>query len=587
MPQQNTPQHSPKDQKLKEKTAPDAPYTVLKHNKFAAFLQTKKGRILTGVVGAVVLLGIVFGIPASRYAIAGLVIKKDVVVAVHDAKSNKPVSGAHISLDGKTATTGADGTAKISQIPVGAWEIKVSKQYYKDISVTQTVGIFADTSKTLGTVALTATGRVTPVAITNKITSAAIKDATITVGGTSTITGNDGTADIVLPANQATVSATIKAGGYNQLQASITVTEQKDTHNTFTLTPTGKIYFLSKRTGVINVMKSDLDGSNQTVAVSGTGKESDTDTILLASRDWKYLALQASREESKTKLYLIDTSTDKLTTIDEGEDVTFTPVGWSNHHFIYRVSRTNLQNWDAKRESIKSFDATNGHITMLDDTDAVGNSPTNWAHETYSSVYIIGDTISYGKYWDNYYSAALLGGKKEGIYSVNADGSNKQTLKDFDATAFSFIEAQLYRPDEIYYRVIPNGSGTSQFFELDDGKVNTTTDVNDNNFFQPAYNTYLVSPSGNKTFWSESRDGKNVMLVGDASGENGKELTTDGTFATYGWFSDDYVLLSKNGSELYIMPSDPKIKQAPLKITDYHKPARSFPGYGYGYGGGN
>lgn len=585
MAEQDKPQLSPRDQKLKDSTAPEAPYTPPKHGKFAAFVQTKKGRITTGIVAVVVVLGLLFGIPVTRYAIAGLVIKKDVTIAVHDAKSNKPISGAKVSLDGKTATTGADGTAKITQIPVGSWEIKVSKQHYKDASITKTVGIFADTSKPLDTIAFTATGRITPVAVTNKITGAALKNATVTVNGTSTITGNDGMVDIVLPANQATVEATVKASGYNQQQVSITVTEQKDAHNTFALTPSGKIYFLSKRTGTINVMKSDLDGANATVAVAGTGKESDGETVLLASRDWKYLALQASREQDKTKLYLIDTSTDKLSTIDEGDGVVFEPVGWSGHYFIYRVVRNNLHIWEAKRSSIKSFDATNGRIATLDDTQAFGNSNTTSANETQTPAYIIGDTVVYGKYWSSAYGVSLSG-QKDAIYSVKSDGSNKQMLKDFSAADFSYIEAQIYRPDEVYYRIYQSSDSVSQYFEYADGKVTATTDVNDNNFYQ-AYSTYLVSPTGNKTFWAESRDGKNVMLVGDAGGQNGQELTTDGSFSTYGWFSDDYVLLSKNGSELYIMPSNPKQKQAPLKITDYHKPARSFPGYGYGYGGGN
>lgn len=584
---EDQPVHSPKDQQLKEKTAPEAPYKEPKHNKFVAFLQTKKGRIISGVAAVVVVLGLLFAIPTTRYAIAGLVIKKDISVLVLDAKYSKPVSGAQVTVDGKTAKTGADGTAHISQVPVGYWQVKVTKQYFKDSTTTQTVPILLGPGKTTGPIVITATGRVTPIAVTNKLNGTALKEVEVSAGGSTATTDKDGMANIVLPADKATVDATFTAKGYNTTTATITVADQKDARNNFALTPAGKIYFLSKRTGVINVMKSDLDGANASVSVTGTGKESDTQTVLLASRDWKYLALQASREENKTKLYLIDTSNDKLTTIDEGENASFSPVGWSDHHFIYQVNRSNLHDWEAKRNSIKSFDATTGHIATIDDTEAVGNSQTYWGHEVYSSIYIVGDTLSYGKYWDNYYySPAVLAGKKEAIFSVNADGSNKQVLKDFDTSSFSYIESRLYRPSEVYYRLNPRSGEASQYFEMADGKVTTTSEVNDNNFLQD-YNTYLVSPSDKKTLWSESRDGKNVLLIGDETGANGKELTTDGSFATYGWFSDDYILLSKNSSELYIMPSDPSRKQAPLKVTDYHKPARTFPGYGYGYGGGN
>jgi len=40
----------------------------------------------------------------------------------------------------------------------------------------------------------------------------------------------------------------------------VQVTDQAVPANTFSVTPAGKLYFLSKRTGQINVMKSDLDG---------------------------------------------------------------------------------------------------------------------------------------------------------------------------------------------------------------------------------------------------------------------------------------------------------------------------------------
>ena len=99
------------------------------------------------------------------------------------------------------------------------------------------------------------------------------------------------------------------------------------------------------------------------------------------------------------------------------------------------------------------------------------------------------------------------------------------------------------------------------------------------------YNTYLVSPSGNSTFWSESRDGKNSLFIGDSVGGNAKQIASASDYQTYGWYSEDYLLASKNGSELYILASDGVKKDSEaLKITDYHKPVISYPGYG-GYGG--
>jgi hypothetical protein len=60
-------------------------------------------------------------------------------------------------------------------------------------------------------------------------------------------------------------------------------------------------------------------------------------------------------------------------------------------------------------------------------------------------------------------------------------------------------------------------------------------------------------------------------------------IASSSDFTPYGWFTDGYILVSKDSSELYIQTAEKGAK--PLKITDYHKPDTEFEGYGYGYGG--
>jgi hypothetical protein len=80
---------------------------------------------------------------------------------------------------------------------------------------------------------------------------------------------------------------------------------------------------------------------------------------LLASRDWKYLALLSKRDGGENaKLFLINTSNDSVATMDEG-DATFLLSGWSEHRFVYRVIRNKLADWTPKKQALKSFDAEN------------------------------------------------------------------------------------------------------------------------------------------------------------------------------------------------------------------------------------
>jgi hypothetical protein len=101
-------------------------------------------------------------------------------------------------------------------------------------------------------------------------------------------------------------------------------------------------------------------------------------------------------------------------------------------------------------------------------------------------------------------------------------------------------------------------------------------------FYGSSYPTYLLSPSGSKTFWADPRDGKYSLIVGDAEGKNGKQIAELSDYNAYGWYTDDYVLVSKGSSELYILPA---AGGTALKVTDYHKPGFDLRGYGYGYGG--
>lgn len=547
---------------------------------FKAFLRTKKGKIMC--VAAVLLLIViaVFCIPASRYAVAGLVIKKDATVIVTDTETGKPVSAADVTLGSQTVKTDANGKVTLKNVQVGPWQVSVKKTYYQDTSGSTLVPIMSGQQALH--LQMQATGRQVPIKTINKLTGAVLGGVEVTAGDASVMTAEDGTAVLVLPADKTTLSATFKRDGFNTVTADVLITEQPDDKNTFSLTASGKIYFLSKRTGKIDVMKSDLDGANASVVVAGTGQEEESQTVLLASRDWKYLALQARRDSKVSKLYLVETATDKLSVIDEGDDASFSPVGWSNEYFVYQVNRNNVQAWQPKAQSLKSFNAASGKVTVLEYTDGLGTSSTNWASEVFASTYIIGDKIVYAKYWNNYYGTpALIDGKKDAIYHVNANGDGKQALKQFDAATSSYMEVVIYRPDEIYYKV---HASSSKFYEYHDGVVAETTEINDTNFYSQTYNTYLVSPSGKNTFWSEARDGKNVLFVGNADGAEGKELMSSNSFKPYGWFTDNYLLLAKDKSELFIMPRDVPGAE-PLKITDYHRPAVSFPGYGYGYGG--
>ncbi len=530
-------------------------------------------------LGIVVLLAVLAVIPQTRYGIAGLVIKRSYRVVVVDAETHKPVSEAVVTLNGVRATT--DGAGLVSlHTKVGNAKVSVSKKYYRNLSSDVLVPL-AQSSKAFK-IALKAEGRPVPVTVTNKISKQPVSGAVLSAEGAKAKTDKKGKAIFVLPAGKQAVTVHLSGEGFNAAEAALTITSEEVKANTFELTPAGKLYFLSNQSGKIDLVKSNLDGTERQVVLPGTGKEDKANTVLLASRDWKYIALLSKRDGGAyAKLFLIEAGTDKVTVMDEGE-AGFTIRGWSDDRFIYSVTRDKVNEWEPKRQALKSYHAPSKKITLLAETTAEG-SQFDYASQYIGDTYVLDKEIVYTLGWSGYLNRT--NGKQASFNSVRADGSQKRTVKSYPAER---IEAATAEFREIYLQYFEPGKTQASHDEYADGKL-TPTNLTEEEFYKEDYPLYAVSPSGTYTLWSELRDGKNVFFVGDAKGQNGKQIgaSTDSNYSVYGWFSDDYILLTKNSSEMHILPRDglsAGVETSP-KVSDYYKPNYALRGYGYGYGG--
>ena len=555
------------------------PKQASKDNKFKKMLRNKWTWI--GLAIATVLL--IFIIPYTRYTILGLFIHKNVTIMVVDSKTHAPVSGATVVLAGKSGKTDGAGKAVI-KAPLGNQSVTITKQYFKEYTGKYFVGF---KTPGMGTgIPLVATGRAVPVLVLDKISHLPISGAEIKALDTSAKTDSQGRATIVLPTNVDTVTATITVAEFNAQQASITVTANQVASNTVYLVPSGKVYFLSNKSGKLDVVKTNLDGSDRQVVIAGTGKEDPNTTSLLASRDWRYVVLKAQRDTAQPSLYLIDTANnDKITNFDNG-DATFNLIGWYDHKFMYDVIRNGVSAWQNSHEVIKSYDAERGQLNQLDASQAEGTS-TSYAYQSFYNFYIIDDTLTYNAQWYSYSAGApvSLVGKNDAIRIVSPSGQNKKDALAIDANGVSYIQAALYEPKSAYYGVYNNLDAKSTYYNFTNLTATTTTAI-DQSAFNKVYPTYLLAPSGRQVFWSDFRDGKNTLFVGDSNAKNGKQIANETEYAPYGWYSDKYLLVSKNSSELFIMSAaGPTQDTPPLKITNYYKPNQSYPGYGYGYGG--
>lgn len=527
----------------------------------------------------IVITGAAFGVPWSRYLILGQYIERPYTVELVDAKTQKPVSSAQVAIGGVQATTDAKGRATV-HAKVGPANLTVDKKYYQTLTETVFVGLAAQ--KGADHIELTATGRQVPIAVVNKVSGKPLADATVKAVGTEIKTDKEGKAVIVLPADQPTLSGTVSAKGFNDLKVTVQVTESVVKENTFAVVPVGKVYFLSRLSGKVDVVKTDLDGANRQTVIAGTGKEEEGGTVLLASRDWKYLALWSKRDSGLPKLYLIDTDTDKMTVMDEG-NASFLLSGWSNHNFVYSLTRNGVNSWEPNRQAVKSYDAEKKRILTIDQNEAEGVQ-SDYIVQAFENFTLVRDKLVYTTRWSRYNayytSYRNLDGKNSIIREATIGTTTKKDLKSFPATQYYYISATQYAPTEVYFE-LGSSNPKPDYMEYDDGQIKDASEA-DIQKAQTDYHTYLASPSGSKTFWTEQRDGRDTFFVGDAAGNNAKQVAVLDEYQVYGWYTDDYLLVSKKGSELYILPVS---GGTPLKVTDYHKPQISYRGYGGGYGG--
>ncbi|MBX4201789.1 carboxypeptidase-like regulatory domain-containing protein [Candidatus Saccharibacteria bacterium] len=535
------------------------------------------------IPGSVLVLALLLiAIPFTRFAIAGLFVTKNYSVTVVDSTTNTPVSGAKVSMGPISAETDGTGKATLKSVKPGSHQATFSKKYYKDETVSLTVSVV--NQKQIPTIKMTATGHQVKVNVTDVVNKKTLGNVEIVAAGITSKTDEKGTATIVLPAGLSEQQAKLSLSGYNDTTVTIKVSNDKAQQNDFTMTPAGQVYFLSKLSGKIDVVKTNLDGTGRKTVLAGTGKEQETGTVLLASRDWKYLALLSRRAGNAPALYLIDTSNDSLSTIDEG-NAEFSLAGWVNDDFVYSVTRTNVQLWQANRQALKGFNAPTKKLTTLDQVGGTGSGQSDYLNHYIGDVYAYDSQVLYGLNW----SSAALGGtdnKQATFNTVKADGSAKKAIKSFGlaagAQAYNVaIEQRVESPAEINLKFYDGNNDI--FYVYANGQVKDKSGQTSDSFYNANYPTYLESPTDKQTFWSESRDGKNTLFVGNEEGQDGKQIATLSDYKPYGWYTDKYLLVSKNSSELYIMPNTGST--TPIKISDYHKPALTFSGYGGGYGG--
>jgi hypothetical protein len=515
----------------------------------------------------ILILAAVFALPLTRYKVLGLFLKQKYAVVIIDSQTSKPVSDATLTLEGKTVITNNVGKATLS-VKVGKGTLIINKKYYASYTKNVLVPIKIHAPITYS---LVATGRQVPITLTNKVGGAPIANAEVTASGTAAKTDANGQVTIVLPADQSSVSATIAEAGYISSKVTITVTTQSVRANDFQLVPAGNVYFLSNASGTIDVDKSNLDGSNVQTVLKGTGTETLSTTSMLVSPDQKYIALAAQRSASSPSLYIIATSNDEVSRADTAV-ANLSLDGWTTNDFlVYDISRLGIAQGSANQYAIKSYAANSGELTTIDQNDAQ-TSGFATASEAFGSITVLANnSIVYTTAWNG--DTAAFSGLNDTISTSQASGGTKALLSLPATQYYGYPSSSQTSPLSIYFYYYPSSGSTSADFQYENNKVTQLSGAEASAAEQELNNgnLYFVTASGGKTLWSTSVNGHTGVYVGDSQGAGQKQVALlDNTYSVHGWYNDNYILISKNNNELYVMPVGGVSSASQLvKISNY------------------
>ncbi len=519
---------------------------------FRRWLQTRKGRVTAVIFVALVIAAAGIGATDFRYTVLGLVMRQQIDIAVKDSITHAPVPDAKVDIAGISGITNTSGTVHLKGVRVGNSVLTISKPGYRQYSQTTLVGII---HPQISPVMLVSTGIVLSFNVTDKLSGLPLGNV-VARAGTIRGASQDGKLHLVLLPNvDPDVTVALSADGYldAKVPANLTATQSYN----IGLVPAGSVFFLSNRTGHIDLYTSNLDGSNIQDVLPGTGKEDTATGVLPSITHPDLVALVSARAGNKDAygnpqhdLYIFNSTTKALTKLDEN-----TGFGnyraWLGDYLVYQVPDTN------GCYTIKAYSVASGHAGVVVPGNG-GVCPT--INASYDS------TI--------FYSIARSGSAAtDGLYAIEATGSKQQRLSSTPGESVSRSVENTILFNYYNSNVLPPNIWQSVNLDtLAVTKVSSGPSISGNR-------AYVESPGAKFDVFIETRDGQSNLYVTDTSGNNERNLTPDGKANQFvQWIGDRYIVFSDQNSALQVVSI---AGGKPQKVTNAYSGNLAVYGGGY------
>lgn len=520
--------HVPEEKPEPEDVAPEQ--SAPKSSKLKAFFKSKKFKIAVPII-ILIIAGVVLLVEPVKFGLLNIFSKANVEFEVVDQDTKVAIEDVQVVIGDQTGTTGKDGKVRVSGVSYGQASYAVTKDNYatnKGLIKVKTG------TNSVGPIGLESQGTPVEIKLKNTLNSGNIKDFKVAIKGSevSTLSSKEGIATLKVPNDLiGEVTLTLSADGYNTVEKRLKVKRSDNDRFATNLTPNGKHYFLTNRTGKLAVFASNLDGAGAEEVIAG-GANNDTGTQLFVAPDGKHAVMISKRDNVKdTKgriaqaLFTIDLSAKTIKRIDEGAPY-FGFLSWtSNNQVLYWISHEDYNRKDNNK--LKTADVVSGKLATLDSS------------KDYRSYYIYQEDPKHAYYASSY----NLDGRNDGTFSINLSDKSKKKLSQQYGYGYTKTEV-----GSVFFR-----NNLEKWFKLDFAKQSVVPAQ------EPSgpRKDVVYSPNKQKTAWIERRDGRTSVVVGDAQGMSDKQVTKDISVGSIRrWYSDKYIIFGsqeRNDSTDYIV----------------------------------
>lgn len=477
---------------------------------FKSWWRNKVARYITlGVLAAAIIVAAV--VPTTRYGVLNLVgVRSSASVVVLDSTTQLPLKNVSVSLNSQTAQTNKDGVATIRGLKLGKYHLHVKRLAFAKYDQDVTIGWG---SNPLGSVSLRAVGIQYQIEVKDYLSGKPISGAEAESDELNALSDKAGKITLTVDDTSATrLAVTINANGYRSEPIELNAATEAPTPVSLVLAQ--KTVFISKASGRYDVYSSYIDGKDKKIVAAGTGLENNN-ISLVVSPDNKQAALVSTRDNLRDEdgyllyaLTFINIEDGTAVTVDHAQQLQL--VDWIDGRLVYR-------------STIAAASASNPQRNRLVAYDFSRNSRLQLATANQFNTILSANGYIY------YAPSGTDPGAALGLYRVKPDSSSRERLSE--------QEVWTGLRSDINTLSLQTPGGWMNF-DLASKKMQPSS--------QPsslAGTVFLSNTQNDHTAWTETRDGKGVLLVRDnANDKITSAATQPGLTYPFSWLNSSTLL---------------------------------------------